>query len=135
VKRDNGPFPLCLVVTVAFPSQLPMAASTAPSAIFRIRSPSVPSAPGAALAYLPGRGAPRGPMELTGDGQRVNAFSIADVAEVESSIMYCALKAVLNNLTVTLARARPTRRSALPRPHDTRGARGGGAAEKGLFSS
>jgi hypothetical protein len=130
VKRDNGPFPLCLVVRVAFPSQLPLAALTAPSVTFRVRSPSALAAPGGTLSYLPGTGAARGPMESTGDGEIVNVFSIADVAKLGSSIPYCAP----NNLTVTLARARPTRRSALPRPHDTRGARGGHAAEQRLFS-
>jgi hypothetical protein len=132
VKRDNGAFPLCLVVRVAFPSQLPMAALTAPSVTFRLRSPSALSAPGGTLPYLPCTGAVRGPMEPMGDGEIVNVFSVADVPEVGSSIPYCTLKGAPNNLTVTLAR--PTRRSVLPRPHDAQEGRGGGAAEQRLFS-
>jgi len=72
-------------------------------------------------------------MEPMGDGEIVNVSGIAGVAGIGSSTLYCRSKAALNNLTVTLARARPTRRSALPRPHDTRGRSGGGAAKKRLF--
>jgi 3-oxoacyl-[acyl-carrier protein] reductase len=60
-------------------------------------------------------------MESTGDGEIVNVSSIAGVAGIGSSILYCRSKAALNNLTVTLARARLTGRSALPKPHDARG--------------
>ncbi len=49
--------------------------------------------------------AARGPMLAAGGGAIVNVSSVAGVAGVGSSIPYCASKAALNNLTVTLARA------------------------------
>jgi len=49
--------------------------------------------------------AARKPMQDAGAGAIVNVSSIAGVAGVGSSIPYCASKAALNNLTVTLARA------------------------------
>lgn len=49
--------------------------------------------------------AARGPMQAAGEGEIVNVSSIAGVAGIGSSIPYCASKAALNNLTVTLARA------------------------------
>lgn len=49
--------------------------------------------------------AARAPMLEAGGGAIVNVSSIAGVAGVGSSIPYCASKAALNNLTVTLARA------------------------------
>lgn len=49
--------------------------------------------------------AARGPMEEAGEGEIVNVSSVAGIAGVGSSIPYCASKAALNNLTVTLARA------------------------------
>ena len=49
--------------------------------------------------------AARGPMQEAGDGEIVNVSSVAGVAGIGSSIPYCASKAALNNLTVTLARA------------------------------
>jgi 3-oxoacyl-[acyl-carrier protein] reductase len=49
--------------------------------------------------------AARGPMLETGGGAIVNVSSVAGIAGVGSSIPYCASKAALNNLTVTLARA------------------------------
>jgi 3-oxoacyl-[acyl-carrier protein] reductase len=49
--------------------------------------------------------AARRPMLDAGAGAIVNVSSIAGVAGVGSSIPYCASKAALNNLTVTLARA------------------------------
>lgn len=48
--------------------------------------------------------AARGPMEKAGGGTIVNVASVAGVAGVGSSIPYCASKAALINLTVTLAR-------------------------------
>jgi len=47
----------------------------------------------------------RRPMEDAGAGAIVNVSSVAGVAGIGSSIPYCASKAALNNLTVTLARA------------------------------
>jgi 3-oxoacyl-[acyl-carrier protein] reductase len=49
--------------------------------------------------------AARGPMEGAGGGAIVNVSSVAGIAGIGSSIAYCASKAALNNLTVTLARA------------------------------
>jgi 3-oxoacyl-[acyl-carrier protein] reductase len=49
--------------------------------------------------------AARGPLEEAGDGEIVNVSSVAGIAGVGSSIPYCASKAALNNLTLTLARA------------------------------
>ncbi|MBW2372705.1 MAG: SDR family oxidoreductase [Deltaproteobacteria bacterium] len=49
--------------------------------------------------------AARGPLEVAGDGEIVNVSSVAGIAGVGSSIPYCASKAALNNLTLTLARA------------------------------
>jgi 3-oxoacyl-[acyl-carrier protein] reductase len=49
--------------------------------------------------------AARKPMLDAGAGAIVNVSSIAGIAGVGSSIPYCASKAALNNLTVTLARA------------------------------
>jgi 3-oxoacyl-[acyl-carrier protein] reductase len=49
--------------------------------------------------------AARGPLELAGDAEIVNVSSVAGIAGVGSSIPYCASKAALNNLTLTLARA------------------------------
>lgn len=49
--------------------------------------------------------AARGPIEAAGGGEIVNVSSVAGIAGVGSSIAYCASKAALNNLTVTLARA------------------------------
>ncbi len=43
-------------------------------------------------------------IEASGGGEIVNVSSVAGVAGVGSSIPYCASKAALNNLTVTLAR-------------------------------
>lgn len=43
-------------------------------------------------------------MERSGGGEIVNVSSVAGVAGVGSSLPYCASKAALNNLTVTLAR-------------------------------
>ncbi len=43
-------------------------------------------------------------MERSGGGEIVNVSSVAGIAGVGSSIPYCASKAALNNLTVTLAR-------------------------------
>ncbi len=48
--------------------------------------------------------AARGPMEEAGEGEIVNVSSVAGIAGVGSSLPYCASKAALNNLTVTLAR-------------------------------
>jgi 3-oxoacyl-[acyl-carrier protein] reductase len=48
--------------------------------------------------------AAKGAMEASGGGEIVNVSSVAGVAGVGSSIPYCASKAALNNLTVTLAR-------------------------------
>ena len=47
----------------------------------------------------------RGALEAGDGGEIVNVSSVAGVAGVGSSIAYCASKAALNNLTVTLARA------------------------------
>lgn len=44
-------------------------------------------------------------MLEAGGGAIVNVSSVAGIAGVGSSIPYCASKAALNNLTVTLARA------------------------------
>lgn len=44
-------------------------------------------------------------LERSGAGHVVNVSSVAGLAGVGSSIPYCASKAALNNLTVTLARA------------------------------
>jgi 3-oxoacyl-[acyl-carrier protein] reductase len=49
--------------------------------------------------------AARGAMEAAGAGAIVNVSSVAGIAGIGSSIAYCASKAALNNLTVTLARA------------------------------
>jgi 3-oxoacyl-[acyl-carrier protein] reductase len=49
--------------------------------------------------------AARKPMLDAGAGAIVNVSSVAGVAGIGSSIPYCASKAALNNLTVTLARA------------------------------
>jgi 3-oxoacyl-[acyl-carrier protein] reductase len=49
--------------------------------------------------------AARGPIDEAGGGEIVNVSSVAGLAGVGSSIPYCASKAALNNLTVTLARA------------------------------
>ncbi len=49
--------------------------------------------------------AARAAMEASGSGEIVNVSSVAGLAGVGSSIPYCASKAALNNLTVTLARA------------------------------
>ncbi len=48
--------------------------------------------------------AARGPLEASGTGEVVMISSVAGVAGQGSSIPYCASKAALNNLTVTLAR-------------------------------
>lgn len=47
----------------------------------------------------------RAPMEAAGAGVIVNVSSVAGIAGVGSSIPYCASKAGMNSLTVTLARA------------------------------
>lgn len=44
-------------------------------------------------------------LEAQGSAEIVNVSSVAGVAGVGSSVPYCASKAALNNLTVTLARA------------------------------
>jgi 3-oxoacyl-[acyl-carrier protein] reductase len=44
-------------------------------------------------------------LEASGSGEIVNVSSIAGIAGIGSSIPYCASKAALNSLTVTLARA------------------------------
>ncbi len=49
--------------------------------------------------------AARAPMLAAGGGASVTVSSIAGIAGVGSSIPYCASKAALNNLTLTLARA------------------------------
>ena len=46
----------------------------------------------------------KAPMDAAGAGVIVNVSSVAGIAGVGSSIPYCASKAALNNLTVTLAR-------------------------------
>jgi 3-oxoacyl-[acyl-carrier protein] reductase len=48
--------------------------------------------------------AAREALLASGDGEIVNVSSIAGIAGTGSSIPYCASKAALNNLTVTLAR-------------------------------
>jgi 3-oxoacyl-[acyl-carrier protein] reductase len=48
--------------------------------------------------------AARAALLASGDGEIVNVSSVAGVAGIGSSIPYCASKAALNNLTVTLAR-------------------------------
>jgi 3-oxoacyl-[acyl-carrier protein] reductase len=48
--------------------------------------------------------AARGPLEASGNGEVVMISSVAGVAGQGSSIPYCASKAALNNLTITLAR-------------------------------
>ncbi len=47
----------------------------------------------------------QGAIGAAGGGEIVNVSSVAGVAGIGSSIPYCASKAALNNLTVTLARA------------------------------
>jgi 3-oxoacyl-[acyl-carrier protein] reductase len=47
----------------------------------------------------------RAPMDAAGAGVIVNVSSVAGIAGVGSSIPYCASKAGMNNLTITLARA------------------------------
>jgi 3-oxoacyl-[acyl-carrier protein] reductase len=49
--------------------------------------------------------AARPAMEEAGGGEIVNVSSVAGIAGIGSSIAYCASKAGLNNLTLTLARA------------------------------
>jgi 3-oxoacyl-[acyl-carrier protein] reductase len=49
--------------------------------------------------------AARGAIEASGGGEIVNVSSVAGIAGVGSSIPYCASKAGLNMLTLTLARA------------------------------
>jgi 3-oxoacyl-[acyl-carrier protein] reductase len=49
--------------------------------------------------------AARAPMLAGGGGAIVNVSSVAGIAGIGSSIPYCASKAALNNLTITLARA------------------------------
>jgi NAD(P)-dependent dehydrogenase (short-subunit alcohol dehydrogenase family) len=49
--------------------------------------------------------AAKAPMEAAGGGIVVNVSSVAGIAGVGSSIPYCASKAGMNNLTITLARA------------------------------
>ena len=49
--------------------------------------------------------AARGAMQAGGGGEIVNVSSVAGIAGVGSSLPYCASKAALNSLTVTLARA------------------------------
>ncbi len=49
--------------------------------------------------------AARAPMLASGGGAIVNVSSVAGIAGIGSSIPYCASKAALNNLTLTLARA------------------------------
>jgi 3-oxoacyl-[acyl-carrier protein] reductase len=48
--------------------------------------------------------AARAALEASGSGEIVNISSVAGVAGTGSSIPYCASKAALNNMTVTLAR-------------------------------
>jgi len=47
----------------------------------------------------------KAPMDTAGGGVIVNVSSVAGIAGVGSSIPYCASKAAMNNLTITLARA------------------------------
>jgi len=49
--------------------------------------------------------AARAPMEAAGAGAIVNVSSVAGIAGVGSSIPYCASKAAVNSLTITLARS------------------------------
>ncbi len=49
--------------------------------------------------------AARAPMLAAGGGAIVHVSSVAGIAGIGSSIPYCASKAALNNLTITLARA------------------------------
>ncbi len=49
--------------------------------------------------------AARPAIEASGGGEIVNVSSVAGISGTGSSIPYCASKAALNNLTVTLARA------------------------------
>jgi 3-oxoacyl-[acyl-carrier protein] reductase len=46
----------------------------------------------------------KGPIEAAGGGEIVNVSSVAGIIGTGSSIPYCASKAALNNLTITLAR-------------------------------
>ena len=48
--------------------------------------------------------AARGAIEAAGGGEIVNVSSTAGISGTGSSIPYCASKAALNNLTITLAR-------------------------------
>jgi len=48
--------------------------------------------------------AAKGAIESSGGGEIVNTSSIAGIVGIGSSIPYCASKAALNNLTLTLAR-------------------------------
>ena len=48
--------------------------------------------------------AARAALQASGNGEIVNVSSVAGVAGTGSSIPYCASKAALNNMTVTLAR-------------------------------
>ncbi len=47
----------------------------------------------------------RGPLEEAGEGEIINITSVAGLAGTGSSIPYCASKAAIINMTVTLARA------------------------------
>ena len=47
----------------------------------------------------------RAAIEASGGGEIVNVSSVAGISGTGSSIPYCASKAALNNLTITLARA------------------------------
>ena len=49
--------------------------------------------------------AARGPIEASGGGEIVNVSSVAGITGTGSSLPYCASKAALNMLTLTLARA------------------------------
>lgn len=49
--------------------------------------------------------AARSALEASGDGSIVNVSSVAGIRAIGSSIPYCASKAALNNLTISLARA------------------------------
>ncbi len=46
----------------------------------------------------------KAPMDAVGAGVIVNVSSVAGIAGIGSSIPYCASKAAMNNLTITLAR-------------------------------
>jgi 3-oxoacyl-[acyl-carrier protein] reductase len=48
--------------------------------------------------------AARAALQANGSGEIVNVSSVAGIAGIGSSIPYCASKAALNNLTITLAR-------------------------------